>query len=246
MGYAVLVKFPGGQQALVARARLGNPDMEVDSLVERGIDRCQRRPVVDGRQPAGVAVGHDLDAPALADLCAQPLQAVLADAAALLHILLGDPARFEPRRLGAQWRRQRHQAGLQARQRPVQIDRRRPRRPEPPDRGEQGGVIGTRGERQRDPISGGDPDQRCAAYLHAADRLHHRLQAVQSQHPAGLRQCRLVDDVDGTGLGYGGDRSRWFALDSHDRHSTSRAGQGAGPLNSASTTCCLAFCEPIS
>jgi hypothetical protein len=84
--HTVLAKFPGGQQALVARTRFGNPDVDVDSLIERRIHRRQRGAVVDGRQPAGVAVGHHFE-PARRPGRRSKWQPVVADAAALLDVL---------------------------------------------------------------------------------------------------------------------------------------------------------------
>jgi hypothetical protein len=49
------------------------------------------------------------------------------------------------------------------------------------------------------------------------DRLRHVLQAVQPQDAIGVRQRRLVDDLDRVGVCHGPDRSRRRAINSHGR-----------------------------
>src|SRR5882672_10467293 len=59
---AVLPQFPGGEAgALVARPGFVDPDMEGDALVMGAVDRRERRAPIDRRQPAGIAMGKDLD-----------------------------------------------------------------------------------------------------------------------------------------------------------------------------------------
>ena len=61
--HAVLAELPGGQRgALVARPRLVDPDMDGDARVVRQIDRRGRGAPIDGREPAGVAMGQHVDA----------------------------------------------------------------------------------------------------------------------------------------------------------------------------------------
>ena len=108
---------------------------------------------------------------------------------------------FQPRRLGAQRGCQWCQAGLQARQRPVQIDRRRACRGQRRNGGQQGVVVGPRYERQRHAVGGRYADQWRTSYLHAADRVPHVFQAGQSPHAVLVRQGGLVDDVHGTWIG---------------------------------------------
>ncbi len=63
MRHAVLAQFPGGEAgALIARPGLVDPDMERDAAIMRQIDRRERRAPIDRREPAGVAMGQDLDA----------------------------------------------------------------------------------------------------------------------------------------------------------------------------------------
>ena len=59
---AVVQQFPGGQAgALIARPGLIDPDMDCDPLVMGQVDRRQCRAPIDGRQPAGVAMGQQID-----------------------------------------------------------------------------------------------------------------------------------------------------------------------------------------
>ena len=54
-------QFESGEaRALIARARLIDPDMDRDSGARRLVNRRQRRAPVDGREPAGVAMGEDV------------------------------------------------------------------------------------------------------------------------------------------------------------------------------------------
>ena len=68
-------------------------------------------------------------------------------------------------------------------------------------------------QREGDAISGRHPDQRRAAHLHVADRVRHLGKRTQPQDAVHVRQRRLVDDVDGTGVGHWLDRSRRRAID---------------------------------
>ncbi len=62
MRHAMMAEFPGGERgALVARARLVDPDMDGGAPIMRQIDRRRRRAPVDGGKPAGVAMGQDVD-----------------------------------------------------------------------------------------------------------------------------------------------------------------------------------------
>ena len=69
--HAVAGHLPGGELGtLVARPRLVDIDVDRNAGFRRQIDRRGRGAVVDGRQPAGVAVGQDVDR--LARLLASP------------------------------------------------------------------------------------------------------------------------------------------------------------------------------
>src|SRR5439155_14396622 len=60
--HAVLAKLPGGQAGpLVARARLVNPDMDGDTVVMGAEHRGKRGAPIDGGEPAGIAMGQEID-----------------------------------------------------------------------------------------------------------------------------------------------------------------------------------------
>ena len=60
--HAVAAQLPGGQRgALVARAGLVDPDMHRDARPRGLVDRRGGGAPVDGGEPAGVAVGEDVD-----------------------------------------------------------------------------------------------------------------------------------------------------------------------------------------
>ena len=60
--HAVMAEFPGGQRsALIARPGLVDPDVDGEAAIMRQIDRRRRRAPIDGRKPAGVAMGQDID-----------------------------------------------------------------------------------------------------------------------------------------------------------------------------------------
>ena len=59
---AMAAQLEGGERsALVARPRLVHPDMQRNARIMRQIDRRQRGAVIHRRQPAGIAMGEDVD-----------------------------------------------------------------------------------------------------------------------------------------------------------------------------------------
>ena len=59
-----MTQFEGRQRgALVARTGFVDPDVQVDTTFAGDIDRRERRAPIHGRQPAGVAMGQDVDGP---------------------------------------------------------------------------------------------------------------------------------------------------------------------------------------
>ena len=46
---------------MIARARFADPNMDVDSAIVSQINRRERRAPIHRRQPAGIAVGEDID-----------------------------------------------------------------------------------------------------------------------------------------------------------------------------------------
>ena len=215
-GNAVLVEFPGCQQALVARPGFGDPDMHRDAGVVRGIDGGERGAAVDRRQPAGIAVGHDMQRVAARDqLLAPQGEAVGADGGVLGDVFVGDGGGLGPSGGGAGFRRQRGERRLHARQRPVQIDRRRTRRPQQRGRFGEAPVGRLEGECDGHPVGGRGADQRRAADLHGADGVRGLFERRDPDPVQRVRQAGLVDDVDGALLGAGAQRAGGDAVDVH-------------------------------
>ena len=157
------------RSALVARPRLVHPHMDFDALVMRAIDRRKRRAPVDASEPAGIAMGEDVDHRPilLVGMRADDAEPMLAYSAVGLHILVADRggagegggdalvARLVAYRL------------LHLVERPAKID----------GGGTRGGkhlaspvercVGGVVAQPERDPVGGGRADQRRPPHLHA-------------------------------------------------------------------------------
>jgi predicted nucleic acid-binding protein len=97
--HAVLGEFERGQRrALIARPRLVDEDVHRRAAVVGHVDRRRRGAPIDRRQPAGVAMGQDVDrAPALAVDRFDQGQAGLADAPVAGDVLVAQGARARPR-----------------------------------------------------------------------------------------------------------------------------------------------------
>ena len=173
---AVRAQLPRGQRgALVARPRLVDPDVNRNARVVRRVDARQRRPPVDRRQPARVAVGEHLDrlpgggAPRAGG--ADQRQRVRADRAVDGDVLVGDRVGGGARGVGARVGRQRRQARRHRVQRPAQVDGGGPRRQQRRARGGQRAVGRIRPHRQPDPVRRRRADERRAPHLHRRDRV---------------------------------------------------------------------------
>jgi hypothetical protein len=71
VGDAVLAEFPSGKAgALIARPGLVDPHMDRNAFVMRAVDRGEGGAPVDGGEPAGIAMRHNLDRPK-PPLCSQ-------------------------------------------------------------------------------------------------------------------------------------------------------------------------------
>ena len=129
--HAVLVEFPRGERrALVARPRFIDPDMDGQPGIVGHENRRERRAPIDAGEPAGVAMGEDVE---LAHAWrgffrqnfAENFEAVTADGFVDRDILVaqlgGAFARRRSRRFSGGKLRDR---GLHLVERPVQIDRR--------------------------------------------------------------------------------------------------------------------------
>src|SRR5258706_3869711 len=89
--------------ALIAGTRLVHPDMDGNSRVMCHVDRRERGAPIDTSEPARVAMGEHIEGLTVLLFRAGPeqLQAVLADAAAGLDIVIADGGGLAPCHLGA-------------------------------------------------------------------------------------------------------------------------------------------------
>ena len=125
VGDAMAAQLERGQRgALVAGAGFVHPDMQGDAGVMRQIDGRQRGAVIHRRQPAGIAMGEDVEflAGLLGGDLADDLQPVFADGLAHGHIFVGDGGGFLPGQGGALIARAVQQRVPHAPQGPAQID----------------------------------------------------------------------------------------------------------------------------
>ena len=128
---------------------------------------------------------------------------MLADAAALADIFLGDTPGFKPGRRRTFGRGKWLQACTHACQCPVQIDGGRTGGAEQVNGGGQRGIVGTFLHCQGDAIGRGDADQRRPAHLHVADGVCGGRQRGDPPRLVAMRQGRLVDDFDGLAVAKG-------------------------------------------
>ncbi len=215
-------QFEGREgSALVARPGFIHPDMEFYAGIMRHINGRKRRTPIDTGEPPGVAVSQDVD-PAAGGLgrLADDLQAVKADCTALFDVRIADLRRLSIGCCGALLRRDSRQRAAHSRQRPAQVDGRRTRRPQCPQRFLEAGIRRVRAQRQRDAVGGSRADQRCAAHHHRADRLGNVIESLEIDGPEFERQARLVDDADGSRCD-GPDGAVVRAGDSHARFAPS-------------------------
>jgi hypothetical protein len=103
-------------------------------------------------------------------------------------------ARLRPGGGAALRHRQRLQERLHARQRPMQVHRRRPRRASVSQACCSAFVAGAFLQRQRHAVGGGDADQRRAAHQHGADGVGGVGEGAQVPRGVLVRQQRLVED----------------------------------------------------
>jgi hypothetical protein len=209
--------------ALVARARLVDPDMERDALIVRHVDRRQGGAEIDRREPARVAMGQHLHRRARLlvrghgsdELCAMAADRLVDGdvfVANLGRAAIGGGHAFLPRTVA--------HGGHHLVERPFEVDG-------GGSRGEKRGagalerlIGGILAQRQRDPIGRRRPDQRRAAHLHGRDRARHVRKRGQAKGREPMRKRRLVDDADRSAVGLDPDGARMFAIDLHGaRHS---------------------------
>ena len=168
MGDAVLAEFPRRQgSALVARPRLVDPDMHGNAGVMRLVDGRGGGAPVDGREPAGIAMGENIDG--LAGGLARRRgpdegEAMIADRRAERDILLGDASGAGKGCRRAFAGRQRHDEPTHPFERPGEIDGGRPCRGQTFAGAGEAGVGRVFAQSKGDAIGGGHADERRAAH----------------------------------------------------------------------------------
>jgi hypothetical protein len=216
VGHAVLAELPGREKALVAGTGFIDPDVQRCALLERHVDRRERRAVVDGGKPARVAVREHVHGTAQPGVeVRDERHARLADGAAGHHVLLRHRlgrlhGGLEAKRGVARQKRAHHPAHG-----PGKVHGRWTRIGDDFGGLEQGVVLGILLDGEHDGPRTGDADERSAADAHGADGLH----AVPpvAQHPLfkAIRQERLIDDLDGRAVVKGADASCRFTVNFH-------------------------------
>ncbi len=216
--HAVRAQFEGGERrALVARAGLVHPDMDGKPGVMRHIDRRERGAPVHAGEPAGIAVGEDVDGFARLALggLADQRQAVFADLAAGLDVLI---AKGAGARIGASepaLARLVAHRGQHLVERPAQVHRRRARGHQRLAGRLQRFVRGILAQGETYAISRRRADQRRAAHLHRPDRVGGILQRGQPRGLEAERQLRLVDDLHRPAVPAHPDRAVMPPIDLH-------------------------------
>jgi hypothetical protein len=198
--------------------RFVDPDVNRQTGIVRGVDGRRRRADVDGREPSGIAVREYVEAFAGEFAGGDGLeerQPGDGDAAIERDILVADFHRQPAGGVGPCGSRKRRYVRTHAVERPAQIHGGGTRR-------EQGGVgvreTGVRVIRpQCEPHapSRGRADQRGAANQHGANRMRGVVEGTQPRDDEGVRQSRLVDDLDRLSVGGGPDRAGGAAGDVH-------------------------------
>ena len=219
VGHAVVEQFPRGKAgALVARSGLVDPDVDRQAGVVGEIDRRGGGAPVDGGEPAGVAMGEDVERPAgglVRGEGAEQRQPGLADAAVDRDILIakggGEVAR--PRSAGS--RRQRLQVRAGAVERPAEVDGGRPGREQRGVRPVQSRVGRIGAQSEPETVGGRRADERSAAHEHGPDGVGGLVERGQAYVLELVRQPRLVNDADGLPVRVEPDRPLRFAVNIH-------------------------------
>ncbi len=194
--------------------------MDRDAPFGRLVDGRQRRAPIDGGQPAGIAMGQDIEAsrPGGAAFFPQVGEqggAVAADRFAQVGILVGQARGFFIGGGGALAFRQRQQQTQHVVDAPAQIDRGRTRRHQQRGGLPQGVVARLSLGCQRHAVSGGDADQRGAAHPHVLDGARRVLDGFQGHHMQMMGQAGLVDDLDRNAVLGQPERAVGNAVDLH-------------------------------
>ena len=219
MGDAVLAEFPCRQRsALVARPRLVDPDMHGNAGIMRLVDGRGGGAPVDGREPAGIAMGENIDR--LAGRLARRRgadegEAVIADRRTERDILVGDASGAGQGCRRAFAGRQRHDEPAHPLERPGEIDGGRPGRGETFAGAGETRVGCVFAQSKGDAIGGGHADERRAAHPHVGDRGRRFGQRGEAAHFETVRQLGLIDDLDFAVAGIPRDRAEMSSTDAH-------------------------------
>jgi hypothetical protein len=193
--------------------------MDRNAFVVRLIDRRRRGAPVDGGEPAGIAVGEHVHRLAGLFRCGDRLdqfQAVAPDRGVDLHVLIGDLIRPPVRGGDAILARAVAHRRQHLVQRPLQVDRGRPRGEQERTGAFQRRVGRILAQRQRDAVGRDRADQRCTAHLHRPDRMRGILDGRKPDRDIAMRQPGLIDGADGP-IGLDPDRARVLSVDLHVR-----------------------------
>ena len=176
-------------------------------------------PTVDAGEPAGVAVGQDVDG--LARLLAHggsrdQLGAVGADGAVGRDVGVGELGGALVGGGGTGRPRQVADGGAHLVERPAQVDGGGALPGQMGDGAVEALVGGVRAQRQAHAIGGRDADQRRAAHLHGEDGPGGVIERLERDDDELVRQPRLVDDVDRPAVVREPDRAIGFAVDVHE------------------------------
>ena len=214
-----LIATGGTAVAAVKLLRKLNADVVGAAFVMGAVDGGERRPPIDGREPAGIAMGEDVDrcAAFLLGMRADQPEAMLADLTVGLDVLVADFGGTGEGGSNPSVARLVAHGLLHLIERPTEIDRGRTRggkdRASPLQR-----LVGrVAAERERHPVSGGRPDQGRPPHLHGRDGARRVLQGAQGRGREHMWQFGLVDDLDRPAVVIEPDGAVRLAVDVHSQ-----------------------------
>ena len=163
----------------------------------RLVDRGQRRAPIDSGEPARVAMGEHVHAAVLTsgDVCDHGLP-MMADQAAGFDILIRHLRGFRIGRRHALRRRNPAERLLHLAQRPVEIHGSGSRGGQSCASAFEPGIGGVRLQRQGNPVSRRNANQRRSAHLHDLDGAGGIGERGQRKGFECVRKARLIDDAD--------------------------------------------------
>ena len=182
--------------------------MDRQSGVVRHVDGCQGRTPLDGRQPARIAVRHDLERPPFFTRQALEQHKTVSPDRGVDRLILGaDRGGCDVGRVDALAGRQRSQRGLDSLECVFQVDRGRSSGAQLRQRGIQPRVRRIGGERETDAVRGGGADQGRTAHDHRADRVGCTIETVEPADDEIVREASLVDHAERSPIGVEPDRA---------------------------------------